>query len=136
MVFALSASAMAQETQSTETDGRLTLELNSIETQDNQSCRMTFVAHNALDAGLDAAGFEVVLFDGNGLVNRMTVFDFGALTSGKTLVKRFDVPETDCASLSRILVNGVVRCEGSGIDAGQCSSALQTRNKTEITFGS
>ncbi|RLQ88251.1 hypothetical protein [Notoacmeibacter ruber] len=136
-VGVFSAGAIAQEAKpATAEQKSLTLELNSVSSQANNSCRMTFVAHNGIEADLESAGFEVVLFDKKGLVNRMTVFDFGALPNGKTLVKRFDLPETDCADLSRVLVNGVARCEGAGIDSKNCANAIATRNKTDLTFGS
>ncbi|SKA38737.1 hypothetical protein [Consotaella salsifontis] len=109
------------------------LELNGA-APEGDACRLTFVATNDLGATLEASGFEMVLFDAKGMVDRMTVFDFGRMPRGKTLVKRFDVPKTDCAGLSRILVNGAARCEGEGIDARTCGDALATGNKTELAF--
>ena len=110
------------------------LELNRAEAQAG-SCRLTFVAENRLGADLAKAGYEIVLFDAKGLVERLTVFDFGAMPAGKTLVRRFDLAGADCAGLSRILVNGAASCEGPGIDAGACAAGLETRNKTAIAFG-
>lgn len=110
------------------------MELNRLE-QNGEACRLTFVIRNDLGADLSGSGFEMVIFDDDGLVKLMTVFDFGALQSGKTVVKRFELPDTGCQSVSRILVNSAARCSGSGIDAAQCAAALRTANRSNIEFG-
>lgn len=122
--------AVAQDSQT----GRIGLELNRLE-QNGEACRLTFVVSNELGSDLSGSGFEMVIFDGNGLVRLMTVFDFGALPTGKTVVKRFELPDTGCGSVSRILVNSAARCSGPGIEAPQCSAALTTTNRTETDFG-
>lgn len=128
---ACAAGAAAQETGAAPA---FVLELNRAEAQVS-SCRLTFVAENRLGADLAKAGYEIVLFDAKGLVERLTVFDFGAMPAGKTLVRRFDLAGADCASISRILVNGASACEGTGVQASACAAALVTQNKTDITFG-
>lgn len=122
--------AVAQAPQS----DRIGIELNRLE-QNGEACRLTFVVSNGLGSDLSGSGFEMVIFDGNGLVRLMTVFDFGALPEGKTVVKRFELPDTGCESVSRILVNSAARCSGPGIDASKCSAALTTTNRTETDFG-
>ncbi|WP_422372142.1 hypothetical protein [Hoeflea sp.] len=113
---------------------RIGIELNRLE-QNGEACRLTFVVSNELGSDLSGSGFEMVIFDGNGLVRLMTVFDFGALPAGKTVVKRFELPDTGCGSVSRILVNSAARCSGPGIDPSRCSQALTTSNRTETEFG-
>ncbi len=110
------------------------VELNRMDMQD-KTCRLTFVARNSLGGDIEKAGFEAVLFDAKGLVERMTVFAFGSMPRGKTLVRRFDLANTDCAGISRILVNSVSDCAGDGVAPGACADALVTDNKTDITFG-
>lgn len=116
------------------TDPKLTLELNRLEPNDT-ACRATFIVRNGFAAALEVFGVEMVTFDDAGLVGLMTVFDFGSLTPGKTLVKRFDLPDTKCTKISRILVNGVARCNGKGIDTVACAAELTASNRTEVSFG-
>lgn len=115
--------------------GTINVELNRLE-QNGEACRLTFVTHNGFSTDLKNSGFEMVIFDGKGLVKLMTVFDFGALPAGKTVVRRFDLPDTGCESVSRILVNGAARCSGEGIEAADCGAALKTKNLTDAEFGS
>ncbi len=126
----LGGAAVAQSA----TAPKLTLELNRLEQSDN-ACRATFIVANGFTAPLEAFGIEMVVFDAAGLVGLMTVFDFGALAPGKTLVKRFDLPDTGCPEVTRILVNGVARCKGESIDGAACAAALTTSNRTAIPFG-
>ena len=79
---------------------------------------------------------SMVVFDAKGLVKLMTVFDFGPLPADKTVVRRFDLPDTGCESVSRILINGAARCKGEGIEASDCAKALKTKNLTDAEFGS
>lgn len=112
----------------------LSLELNRVE-QNGEACRATLMVLNGFEASLEKTAFELVMFDKAGLIRLMTVFDFGALPAGKTLVRRFDLPDIQCAELTRILVNGVARCAGSGIDVPRCEANFTTDNRTEIEFG-
>jgi len=112
----------------------LHLELNRLE-QNGAACRATLIVRNGYDASLDETAFELVMFDQAGLISLMTVFDFGMLPAGKTLVRRFDLPQTDCSALTRMLVNGVSRCAGEGIDLVRCQTDLTTANRAGIDFG-
>ena len=88
---------------------RLSVELNRIDPLDG-ACRLTFLAENALGADLDAHALETVLIDGEGRVERLTLFDFGALPDGVPRARQFDIPGLDCARLGRVLINGVAEC--------------------------
>lgn len=126
------APVVAEETKTAATG--LHLELNRLE-QNGAACRASLIARNGFAADLDQAAFELVMFDQAGLITLMTAFDFGSLPTGKTVVRRFDIPETGCNALSRILVNGVARCDGEGVDTQRCQTGFSTSNRTEIEFG-
>lgn len=117
------APALAQE----DTAPRLSLELNRIDALEG-ACRLTFMAENALDEDLDALSLETVLIDTEGRVERLTLFDFGALPAGIPRVRQFDVPGLACDSLGRVLINGVTECGA----AEGCSDALELRTRTEV----
>ena len=112
----------------------LTLELNGAQPSD-KGCRLTFVVTNKLSADLSKAAFEIALFNEAGVVDRLTVLDFKDLPVGKTKVTRFDLAGTDCAKVSRVLVNSATECAGTGITPGACMTGLKTQTKTSIVFG-
>lgn len=129
LLAAASLSAEAQEAAPS-----ISLELNSLEPIQG-GCRMTFVVANGLGASISKAAYEVALFDDNGLVDRLTVFDFQSLPEGKTKVRQFDLPDTGCGNIGRVLINDATACDGEGIDPADCIRKLETSTRTEIDFG-
>ncbi len=112
----------------------LTLELNSLQPSD-KGCRLTFVVANNLGAGLTKAAFEVALFNDAGIVDRLTVLDFNELPAGKTKVARFDLAGTDCAKISRVLINHATECVGAGVEPDACQRQLKPETRSGISFG-
>lgn len=112
----------------------LALELNGAQPSD-KGCRLTFVVTNNLGAELTKAAFEIALFNDAGVVDRLTVLDFNELPEGKTKVARFDLAGTDCAKISRVLVNHATECVGVGIDPKTCLGRLKPETKSAIVFG-
>lgn len=112
----------------------LSLELNGAQPSD-KGCRLTFVVNNNLGADLSKAAFEIALFNGAGVVDRLTVLDFKELPAGKTKVTRFDLAGTECSKVSRVLINSATECAGTGIEPNACMRKLKTDTKTSIVFG-
>ncbi len=129
---ALSWGAAAQE--AAKPASALSLELNGAQPSD-KGCRLTFVVKNGLGADLSRAAFEIALFNEAGVVDRLTVLDFKDLPAGKTKVVRFDLAGTDCAKISRVLVNSATECAGKGIEPSACMAQLKTDSKAGISFG-
>ena len=127
------ASAQDQTTPTAATP-KISVELNRIDDRAD-SCKMTFVAANGFDRVIDRFALEIVLFDGDGLVDQITAFNFNRLDAGKTVVRQFDVPGGSCSRLSRVLVNGVAACQANSLDIAVCQSVLETRTRTDLAFG-
>lgn len=112
----------------------LLLELNGAQPSE-KGCRLTFVVVNQLGAELSRAAFEVALFNEQGVVDRLTVLDFKELPAGKTKVTRFELAGTDCAKITRVLVNSATECQGQGIEPTACMRQLTTTSKAGVEFG-
>jgi hypothetical protein len=115
--------------------GSLALQLNGLAPSE-KGCRLTFVVKNELRSPLETASFEIVLFNKEGLVERMTVIEFRDLPEGKTKVEQFDLPGADCGRVDRILVNDAAECTGAGLAPDACIRHLTTETKSAVTFGS
>ncbi|MBL4892596.1 MAG: hypothetical protein JKX91_12410 [Rhizobiaceae bacterium] len=111
----------------------ISIELNSLKPSQG-GCQIIFVVKNDLGKKLEKVSYEVVLFNSEGLVDRMTIFDFQTLSIGKTKVRQFNLTGTDCTKINRVLINGAKECKGADADA--CMSNLTTNNRTAIEFGS
>lgn len=128
--LAIVASPVRSETGA---QARLSLDLNAVE-QIDQACRLVFVATNTTGKSIEEMTLETVLFDPGGKVSRFTLFDFKALPEGKTRVRQFDLPDTQCGAVARILINGAASCKGEGLTGTECIDHLDVKSstKTEI----
>ena len=112
------------------------LELNNAAETTAGGCRLTYVATNNTGEELGQTAYEVAVFDGSGVVSRILVLEFGALTAGKTKVVQFDLGDQGCADISRIVVNDVAACTlADGGEGDFCLDGLVTGSRSSIQFG-
>lgn len=112
---------------------KLTIELNAL-SPSQKGCKLTFVAGNDLPQPIAKVSFEFVLFDAKGLVERMAVLDFRDLPSGKTKVRQFDLPGTQCDAVQSMLINDAPVCEGEGLDKAACMKSLLPSSKSPVSL--
>jgi hypothetical protein len=117
--------------QQADIDGHIAVELNAAETSAD-ACTLSFMVTNGWKTPVEKAVYEVALFDKEGQVSRLTLFDFGALPPGRPRVRQFAVPQTSCENLGRVLFNGASTCEGDGIAPDVCETGLRPSSRTDI----
>lgn len=105
------------------------IELNKAEQADS-ACRLTFTAASA--DSVKSLVLETVLIDTAGEVQLLTLFDFQSLPGGKTRVRQFDLPHTQCAGIGQILFNGIHACR---LETGaECAAPIYgSRNGIEVS---
>lgn len=101
----------------------LSLRLNALQPQPG-ACRMIFALDSALPADIDQLAAELVVLDGAGRVERLTLLDFQSLPAGRMRVRSFDLPGLDCAEVGGLVVNGFATCAGAGLAPRDCERAL------------
>lgn len=131
LATAIAGSISSLHAQETDLTGKISVELNAVQTNDT-SCTLTFLIINGLAAPIDKAVYETVLFDKNGQVNRLTLFDFGALPPARPRVRQFAVPQLTCDQLGRVLFNGANICEGDGLAEGICTTGFVPSSRTKV----
>ena len=115
--------------------GNFELELNAAVDADT-GCQLTFVASNNTGVALTKASYEVAVFDADGLVSSLFVFEFGQLPENKTRVVLFSLPDLTCGKISRLLVNRQDECESAEGAQDICMKALNTSSRiATIPFG-
>lgn len=127
----LAGPAFAQETPAAAPT--LAVELNALQPADG-ACRITFLATNGL-APIERVSLEVALIGAGGGIDRLVSLDFKGLSTGKTRVVQFALPELDCQSVTRVLINDVTACESEGLDPAACLAALSTSSRVTAEFG-
>ncbi|MDD9739543.1 MAG: hypothetical protein RID15_16990 [Marinovum algicola] len=118
---------LAQEEQG----AALSVELNALDSLEG-ACQMSFLIQNGHDADITQAVFEAVLFDSQGRVERLTLFDFGTLPAARPRVRQFVVPDLACEALGRVLFNGAETCTGAGLAEGACEDGLLLSSRTAV----
>jgi hypothetical protein len=88
----------------------LAIELNQAVDHEG-GCLLSFVARNETGGDITRAVFETVLFTSQGQVDRLSLFDFGALPDGRPRVRQFVVPQAACDGLGQVLFNGAQTCD-------------------------
>ncbi len=130
IAFGAPGAALAQEG-----GGSFTLELNNATTVE-AGCRVTYVATNSLGTDLEEMTLELAVFDGEGTVTDTRILlDFGAISAGKTKAIAFDLAETTCEDISRLLINDVAECTADDGSQPDCLEALRTSSRAGIEFG-
>lgn len=111
---------------------RLDLSLNTAGPVAKGGCRLTFVIRNRLGADIDKLVTEAVLFDRQGRVATLTLFDFGQLPAGRPRVRQFDLAGQGCDAIGQVLINGIDSCEGTGLSPAACLDGLHLSSETDI----
>lgn len=121
------APALAQE----DLGAALSVELNALDTVEG-ACRMSFLIQNGHESEITQAVFEAVLFDTEGRVDRLTLFDFGSLPAARPRVRQFVVPDMACDGLGQVLFNGAQTCSGEGLAEDACEAGLVLTSRTDV----
>ncbi|WP_227268778.1 hypothetical protein [Roseobacter weihaiensis] len=111
--------------------GNISIELNAADPHEN-GCTLTFLITNGFAQAMDRVIYETVLFDRSGQVDRLTLFDFGALPSERPRVRQFAVPDLTCDELGRVLFNGASTCEGDGLPPSACDAGFTPSSRIEV----
>ncbi|NKN32789.1 Tat pathway signal sequence domain protein [Marichromatium bheemlicum] len=120
--IALVATLFCAPTQATTPpEGALEVELNKLE-QRADACVTYLVFGNRTATDFTSLQLELVLFDDQGLIQQRLALEAAPLTAGKTSVKLFEVADTRCDQLGRLLINDVTVCAD---DTGARSDCLQ-----------
>jgi hypothetical protein len=98
----------------------ITLELNRLEPA-GDDCRLYMVVANGEPAALVALQADLVTFAADGIINGRLAVELAPLDAAKTTVKLFDLPQLGCASIARILLNEMTRCETSDGPLADCT---------------
>jgi len=124
--LALAASAQAQAP-------KVAIELNKLEPA-GDACRAYLVLNNGSEIAFDSLNLDLVLFDDGGIIAKRLAVETAPLPPGKLSVKAFDVAELDCGQVGRVLLNGVLACEGAGQKPDECLSMLAPSAQGELSF--
>ena len=119
----LAAPAQAQST-------GLEIELNKFEQADSGACRAFFLFRNRTGASFDAFEMALAVFDGGGVIDRLLTIDAAPIPVARTTLKLFEIPETDCAAISEILLHDIAACSIPNQPGADCFGLISLGSRT------
>jgi len=129
LVGTMSPGAIAQTTE--QADPQLLVELNAVQDVEG-SCQLSFLVRNETGSTIDKAVFEMVIFDAEGGVLSLSLYNFRDLPASRPRVRQFVLPGRLCASVGQALINGANECVVNGSDSDICHSALKLSSRVEM----
>ncbi|WP_420415067.1 hypothetical protein [Roseibium sp.] len=115
--------------------GKIGLELNHVQPNQAGGCRLSVIATNGLERPIDKLGLELVVFNKDGIIDRLMRLDLRRMSAGKTKVQQFDLTDVPCDGLSRLHINDVLNCVPPAITGVYCPDLLELSNRTSVQFG-
>ncbi len=109
------------------------VEINKIEQRDS-GCLFYLVSGNESATNFQELMLDMVLFDSEDLILRRIAINLAPMSAGKTNVKMFEIADTQCTTISKVLVNEILECRD---DTGQiegCLDLLSPGSRTAISL--
>ncbi|WP_420337486.1 hypothetical protein [Roseibium sp.] len=135
LISAVTALCLLSSASAQDVAGKIELELNQVQPNQAGGCRLSVIATNGLERPIEKLGLELVVFNNEGIIDRLMRLDLRRMSAGKTKVQQFDLPDVSCNGLSRLHINDVVNCVPPAITDVYCPDLLQLSNRTSLQFG-
>lgn len=114
--------------------GKVAVELNKLETN-GDGCQPYLVFANKTDIDFDSLKLDLVMFDDDGIIARRVAVEGAPLSSGKMVVKAFDIPNLACDRIGRVLLNGLTKCADLAGDRSGCLALIETGSRAaDVAF--
>jgi hypothetical protein len=110
-------------------DSGLSVELNKFEPAEGGGCRAFFLFRNHTDTTFEAFQMSLAILDQNGVIDRLLSIDAAPLPAGRTTLKLFEIPQTDCTAISEILLHEISSCKPQNGDEMDCFPILSLDSK-------
>lgn len=114
-------------------DKDVVLELNKLEAID-KACRAYFLIRNQSKDEFEDIKLDIFIFAKDGVISRRFAISTGQLRPGKTVVRLFDIPDLECGTATRFLLNEVISCSAASGAIDKCGERLSVAARGGVTF--
>lgn len=111
-------------------ENSLTVELNKFEDTDAGHCSVFFLFRNATGKSLEEFEMSLAILDNSGVIDRLLTVDAAPLPIARTTLKLFEIPNTNCAEISQVLLHAIDACRPQNEDQMDCFPILRLVSKT------
>ena len=109
------------------------LELNKLEPIE-KACRAYFVIKNQSGDQFEDIKLDIFIFGKEDVISRRFAISTGELRPGKTVVRLFDIPDLDCGTVGRFLLNEVISCSTAAGPVERCGDRLTVAARGGTVF--
>ena len=115
-------------------DGRLVVELNKFEANEEGGCRAFFLFRNQTDLTLEGFEMSLAILDTGGVIDRLLTIDAAPLPAARTTLKLFEVPDISCTAISEILLHELSSCRPQNADEMDCFPIIDLVSRTDAAL--
>ncbi len=129
--FALFLAAPEATAQSSDAagNGKLTIELNKLESAEGGGCRAFFLFRNRTAASIEGFEMSLAILNREGVIDRLLTVDAAPLPVSRTTLKLFEIPEVSCDSVSEILVHDFASCKPQNGAEADCFTMIELKSR-------
>lgn len=109
--------------------GRLTVELNKFEDTDTGGCRAFFLFRNQTELTFENFEMSLAILATDGVIDRLLTIDAAPISSARTTLKLFEIPEISCAGISEILLHELPACKPQNSDPIDCFPVIDLASR-------
>jgi hypothetical protein len=115
-------------------EGRLTVELNKVETTEGGGCQAFFLFRNQSGLTLEAFEMSLAVLAADGVIDRLLTIDAAPLPAQRTTLKLFEIPDLACASISEILLHDFAACRPQNADPVDCFALVDLLSRASAAL--
>ena len=111
-------------------EGFLVVELNKFEDTEAGNCSAFFLFRNATGKSFEEFEMSLAILDQSGVIDRLLTIDAAPLPIARTTLKLFEIPETNCAAISQVLLHAIDACRPQNEDQIDCFPIVELVSRT------
>ncbi len=115
-------------------DGKLTIELNKFEDTDAGNCRAFFLYRNATGKSFEEFEMSLAILNTSGVIDRLLTVDASPLPVARTTLKLFEIPSTECAAISEVLLHAIDACRPQNEEQLDCFPIIDLVSHTSAAL--
>lgn len=107
------------------------IEINKME-QRESGCLFYLLTNNSSGRNYESLKLDMVLFDSADLIQRRIAVDMAPLKTGKTSVKLFEISDTQCETIGKVLINDVLECSDEAGPVSGCIDRISPASRIDV----
>jgi len=110
--------------------GKLAIELNKFEEDENGGCRAFFLFRNQTELTFEGFEMSLAILNSQGIIDRLLSIDAAPISAARTTLKLFEIPGIACDDISEVLLHELASCKPQNAEQTDCFPLLELISRT------